>query len=277
MGNVLKANINTPAKSLVLKITKPRYGELNTPALCWGRDKEDFAIMEYINCSSDENYFSESLCLVTQTFHSDFDFKKLGLLVCGERPWFGVSPDGMVNCSCCGFGVVEVKCPFSLRDSGLSNAVEGGKFYVRKEKSKYILDKGHKYYAQVQHEMFLLDTSYCDFIVWTPVDFIYFRIERDTIFWDKMVEKVTMFWDQVVLPELLTRKLEHQDEAGASKHSDSENLSENFNCDSSNCKSSDGEMIGCDLCNKWFHPKCLNLKRLPTAKVWYCPVCRKIK
>ena len=128
------------------------------------------------------------MCLLTQTFHDDLNYKKLGLLVCGVRPWLGVSPDGVINCSCCGFGKVEVKCPSSLRDCGLSKAVEGGKFYVRKEGSRYILDKGHKYYAQVQHEMFLLDTTYCDFIVGTPIDFIYFHIERDTIFWD-MVER----------------------------------------------------------------------------------------
>ena len=274
IGDVLKANIDNPPKSLVLKITKPRYGELNAPALCWGRDKEEEAIFEYINCSSDQNYIPDSLCFVTQTFHDDLNYKKLGLLVCGVRPWLGVSPDGVINCSCCGFGVVEVKCPFSLRDCGLSKAVEGGKFYVRKEGSRYILDKGHKYYAQVQHEMFLLDTTYCDFIVWTPIEFIYFRIERDTIFWDNMVEKAI---NQVILPELLTRKLEHQRDAGPSKDAAAENLLENLNCNSSNCISSDREVVGCDLCNKWFHPKCLKLKRLPTAKVWYCPTCRKIK
>ena len=76
---------------------------------------------------------------------------------------------------------------------------------------------------------------------------------------------------------VIDSKLEHQVDAGPSKDVAAENLLENLNCDTSNCISSDGEMVNCDLCNKWFHPKCLKLKRLPTTKVWYCPTCRKIK
>ena len=30
------------------------------------------------------------------------------------------------------------------------------------------LDKTHGYYCQVQHEMFVCDTNFWDFIVWTP-------------------------------------------------------------------------------------------------------------
>ena len=68
-----------------------------------------------------------------------------------------------------------------------------------------------------------------------------------------MMEKATRFWDQLILPDLLTRKLEHQHDSGLSKDAAAENLLENLNCNSSNCISSDGEMVGCDLCNKWFH------------------------
>ena len=29
----------------------------------------------------------------------------------------GASPDGIVSCSCCGKGVLEVKCPHSVKES----------------------------------------------------------------------------------------------------------------------------------------------------------------
>ena len=39
--------------------------------------------------------------------------------------------------------------------------------------------------------------------------------------------------------------------------------------------SDEGRMVSCDRCDEWFHLECLKLKRLPTAKTWYCPECRK--
>ena len=34
----------------------------------------------------------------------------------------GASPDGTVNCVCCGNGVLEVKCPFTCHDKGFLDA-----------------------------------------------------------------------------------------------------------------------------------------------------------
>ena len=31
----------------------------------------------------------------------------------------GASPDAVVSCTCCGHGVLEVKCPFSCKDKSL--------------------------------------------------------------------------------------------------------------------------------------------------------------
>ena len=39
------------------------------------------------------------------------------------------------------------------------------------------------------------------------------------------------------------------------------------------CKTIDvnREMVGCDECDQWFHPKSLKLKKLTTTKSWYSP------
>ena len=39
----------------------------------------------------------------------------------------------------------------------------------------------------------------------------------------------------------------------------------------------ESETVGCDMCNDWFHPACLKLSKLPTSKVWYCPMCKEAK
>ena len=38
-----------------------------------------------------------------------------GLAVDAMYPIFGVSPDGITNCICCGCGVLEVKYPYICR------------------------------------------------------------------------------------------------------------------------------------------------------------------
>jgi len=64
-------------------------------------------------------------------------------------PFIGASPNGIVECSCCGRKVLEIKCPYCHRDSSIVTAA--------KEDSKIemdgilSLDKAHSYYYyQVQ-------------------------------------------------------------------------------------------------------------------------------
>lgn len=46
--------------------------------------------------------------------HKGFELHDTGLLLSTHRPYVGASPDGLVNCDCCGKGVLEVKCPFAV-------------------------------------------------------------------------------------------------------------------------------------------------------------------
>ena len=43
--------------------------------------------------------------------HTYLRVVKAGVFVDPERPFIGASPDGLVECECCGKGVIEVKCP----------------------------------------------------------------------------------------------------------------------------------------------------------------------
>lgn len=49
--------------------------------------------------------------------HSGFIVKSCGFIVDLEAPFLGASSDGLVECSCCGQGVLEVKCPFRAKDA----------------------------------------------------------------------------------------------------------------------------------------------------------------
>ena len=48
--------------------------------------------------------------------HQSFILKQSGLLLDPANPFIGASPDGVVHCSCCGTGVLEIKCPYSCKE-----------------------------------------------------------------------------------------------------------------------------------------------------------------
>ena len=40
----------------------------------------------------------------------------MGTVISEEYPFLSASPDLQVSCECCGTGLVEIKCPYSIRD-----------------------------------------------------------------------------------------------------------------------------------------------------------------
>ena len=117
--------------------------------------------------------------------------------------------------------------------------------------------------------------SFCDFIVWTPLEILILRIEADVEFISNLQQRLTSFWIKYVLPELLTRRLENEKPQTMTKGSKEKSISQTYCV--CNSTSGNNEMVGCDSCDNWFHPACLKLKRLPTTKIWYCPQCRRKK
>ena len=69
------------------------------------------------------------------------------------------------------------------------------------------LDKTHSYYCQVQHEMFVCDTNFSDFIVWTPKELAVVRVLKDEKFITEYTQKCTLFRRKCILPELMLRKI----------------------------------------------------------------------
>ena len=47
--------------------------------------------------------------------HEDFELSKSRLFLNTDWPFIGASPDGLINCSCCEKGAVEIKCSYCHR------------------------------------------------------------------------------------------------------------------------------------------------------------------
>ena len=102
MGKVVKCAERKFPTSIVNLIMQYQTLNPNIPALRWGRKNEDKAISDY-KTEMVQN-------------HGDFEMHTVGLLISTKYPFLGATPNGVVSCSCCGSGLLEVKCPYKYRD-----------------------------------------------------------------------------------------------------------------------------------------------------------------
>lgn len=120
---------------------------------------------------------------------SDFFVEHHGLFVPLERPWLGVSPDGLVTDGSepphRRKGGLEIKCPF------------GRKMYP------YIPSM---YYDQIQGTMGILGIPWWDFVVWTPSQTHVERYEFDPkYFSDELLPRMECFYMRDYLPRAILK------------------------------------------------------------------------
>ena len=114
------------------------------------------------------------------------------MLVDNERPFLGASPDGIISCVCCGKGVLEVKCPFSIKE-GLPYNLDKAEFFMTRQDYRWTLKRDHAYHYQIQLQLQVCQLHYCDFIVWTAKDFNVERIVADKHFFEGVVDTAQFF------------------------------------------------------------------------------------
>ncbi|XP_051271542.1 uncharacterized protein LOC127372144 [Dicentrarchus labrax] len=120
-----------------------------------------------------------------------------GFIVHPHAPWLGVQPDGLVydpNEKKSSFGLVHVKCisSQSFVDCGFL-VVQDGVLEVK---------KNHTNYWQIQVEMMVAGTSWCDLLVLSREDILVQRIYRDKVISNSMKKKLDEFFFYYYLPSL---------------------------------------------------------------------------
>ena len=71
--------------------------------------------------------------------HQDCEVVKSGFVINEEGPFLGVSPDGVVKCSCCNTGLLEIKCPYKIKERNLQDSIADG------QNTRYELKQDHQY------------------------------------------------------------------------------------------------------------------------------------
>ena len=144
-------NVAQPSQSLIKGICYPEGTSFTSKATAWGCDHEQKACKEYQNLVHDQ--------------HTEFSISKNRLFIHTSYPFMGASPDGVVNCKCCGCGIVEIKCPYSCRNTAFLDKSSESTFFLEENDGKLMLSVYHAYYFQVQAQLKLSGTHYCNFVV----------------------------------------------------------------------------------------------------------------
>jgi len=139
-----------------------------------------------------------------QTKHENFSTTECGLFVDCTFPIFAATPDGMRTCACHGDGLVEIKCSFKHKDSNIHEICDPS-FYLDENME---LKKSHRYYTQVQFQMYVCGKQFCDFVVFTNKDVLTTTVYYDADFVNQMVGKCVKFALEDLVPEIIQHKLQ---------------------------------------------------------------------
>lgn len=258
--DILTRKATTPAANLVKRIAGySTYDLSKKQQVKWGIDHEEECRQAYTTHQQGQ--------------HIGFDCSASGFVINPRHPFLGASPDGITNCTCCGKGTLEIKCPYKHRNQTVQQAAKNDQDFCLH--ASLHLKTNHRYYTQVQMQMYITNCQYCDFVVYTKcqpaASMIIVRITIDKDFCQKLINKCDSFVKNSVIPELVTRELENQpvpDQEPANI-----NQSDRTWCICSEPEY--GRMVRCDgdLCPyEWFHYHCVNVRRKPRGQ-WFCTSC----
>ncbi|XP_031557010.1 uncharacterized protein LOC116293690 [Actinia tenebrosa] len=139
--------------------------------------------------------------------HSGFKFRECGLFIDSQKIYLGASPDLCIDCDCCGSGVAEFKCPYSIAHE---KPTEQNLNYLVSNGSGTTLKRKHPYFAQIQGQMALTKKKYCDFFVYTRVGYFQERIHYDPDYWFSFVSSLEYFFHNFLAKELVFEEVKQK-------------------------------------------------------------------
>ena len=175
-------NPDTLVDSILGARSVPQY----LPAIKYGHRMEAVAAKKYAD-------------IMRSRRHSKMKVENCGLFVLPDVPYLGASPDRLVQCNCCGQGLLEIKCPYSC--AGIAPSPDTVD-YLEETDELVQLKRTHKYYFQMQGQMAITGRDFCDFFVFSQQGYYLERIVRDRLFWDNLVKDLKLFYSQYIATKI---------------------------------------------------------------------------
>lgn len=149
----------------------------NVPAVKYGIENEGVAVREYEQLSGEK-------------------VVRCGIFMdkCG---YLGGSPDGLIGSE----GIIEIKCPYKIKDAADISQLARLTYLQENETGTFELSPHHKYYHQIQGNLYLTKRNYCDFIVWTPRLLHCIRILKDK-HWARNIGLLQVYYVHKLIPKI---------------------------------------------------------------------------
>ena len=130
--------------------------------------------------------------------HKSLKSSDSGTIIDEKYPFLSASPDQIIFCKCCGKGLIEIKCPYTIRD--VAPSVEN---LQQIDKNTLKLKTTHEHYFQIQGQLGISKALHCWYFVYTAHGFYLEKIFFDEEFFTQMLQNLIMFWNQYMAKELL--------------------------------------------------------------------------
>ncbi|KAK3083943.1 hypothetical protein FSP39_005730 [Pinctada imbricata] len=190
-SSVLHFRFSDKPENYILKMVMSLGGDnIRSPSLSFGKDHEPVARHLYVQEASKE--------------HMSLNVQESGLFVDMEHPYIGASPDGLVSCSCCGKGLLEIKCSFTYQNVDPIQACNDNNYHVYcDENGSLRLKCSSSWYVQIQGQMGVCKYDWCDFVFYTKKGIAVDRIKFDPNMYTEIISKCKKFFETYVLRNLL--------------------------------------------------------------------------
>ena len=188
-----------------------------------------------------------------------------GIMLEAARSYIGATPDKILKCSCHGISVIEIKCPWSLRTSTISDKTDVVDFLDLDCMGSVILKSSHKYYTQIISQIQLAGCNQGYFVVWTPKECISLPISPDPSHFQKVSINLEVFFKSYLVPILLNFRQLYYCGRCSKVLLNSEELADNEQHLTQIC---------CDECGRWYHCTCEGV--VPDIDIdgeWKCRLC----
>ena len=77
----------------------------------------------------------------------DFKAEKCGMFLLKFYSYVAASPDGIVTCKCHGKSIIEIKCPYSIRDKFINQNIISNCDFLCLKNNEIVLSETHKYFT----------------------------------------------------------------------------------------------------------------------------------
>lgn len=274
MHAVMSTSVEKPATSTVSIVCYPKK-TATSAAIRWGIDNEGTARQVYVTMAAPH--------------HTNLKVEQCGFIINPLFPEVGASPDGLIHCTCCGKGCLEIKCTFKHRNNSILQAcADDSTFCLQVTDGKLHLKQTHMYYSQVQTQIFVTGSQFCDFVVWTEKDCVVVRVLPDADYWTTLLKRAQEFFHKVSLPELVscyyTQQASTKTPVSTELQPSRTKRTRTHTCENVQrlwciCKGPEDldDMVACDNENcvvQWFHLSCVGLSQAPSeTESWLCTSC----